>query len=263
MPESTIQFKDELVIRGGQVFNREVFESPVGDIEKLLEEACIPASSKFIPLQFPSLLRNEWCVGHWFGVTPKNEMLVITEIQYIPFPDTHIVKSGDNYTLCFSPIDEVPSSHWEPQEGNPPIRFRMDNCPKWYPPERARLFILYQQAARQSSAVPMLFMLHDDHVEPIVPKIPNVFQTGDICTGRTFNSVCDAATGTFEKAKVALDAIRIAPANHDLRENDSDFIQWTINTENPPVQLHVPWQKTFGRNATDSRILEFTKMIRS
>lgn len=263
MPESTIQFQDELIIRGGQVFNREIFESPIGDIEKLLEEACIPQTHKILPIQFPSLLRNEWCMGHWFGMTPKNEALVFTEIQYIPFPDAHAVVSGDCYILDFIRSADISSTQWETQEGQTrPTRLRMDNCPKWYPPADCRFFIMYQPYMVQSTYPPMMFMLHKDEVEPIIPKIPNVFDTGNICTGNTFNRACEAEASVFDKTKAALDTIRIAPANSDLRENDASFIQWKLNDEGHPIQQLIPWEKRFGKNATDSRILEFTQMIR-
>ena len=262
MPESTIKYQDELIIRDGQVFNREIFESPVGDVEKLLEEACIPQTHKVLPLQFPSVLRNEWCMGHWFGVTPKNETLVFTEIQYIPFPDAHAVRRGDTYILDFTRDCDISSTQWEVQEGQTqPTRIRMDNCPKWYPPANCRFFILYQPTSIQGSHKPMLFMIHKDRIEPIVPRIPNIFDTGNICTGNTFNRACEAETDIFSKIKTALDTIRIAPANSDLRENDSKFIQWKLNDENHPIQQVIPWETRFGRDATDTRILEFTQMI--
>ena len=264
MPESTIKFQDELFIRDGQVFNREIFESPVGDIEKLLEDACLPQTHKVLPLQFPSVLRNEWCMGHWFGVTPKNETIVFTEIQYVPFPDAHAVKtSGGHYILNFSRNRNIPADEWVVQEGQEqPTRIRMGNCPKWYPPAHCRFFIMYQPHERQSTYEPMLFMVHNNEVEPIIPKIPNVFNTGNICAGDAFNESCNAETDVFGKIKAALDTIRIAPANSDLRENDQLFIQWKLNEDNHPIQQLIPWVSGFGRNATDSRILEFTKMIR-
>ena len=261
MPENTINYKDELFIRDGQVFNREIFESPIGDIEKLLEEACIPQTHKILPLQFPSLLRNEWCMGHWFGMTPKGENLVFTEIQYIPFKGAHAIRDGDEYTMVFSTVS-IPEDHWEVQNGESlPRRIKLDRCPKWYPPADCRFFIMYHPHDVQYTQPPMLFMLHKGSMEPIVPRIPNVFDTGNICTGESFNQLCQDQMDVFGKTKAALDTIRVAPANQDLRENDSEFIRWKLDEDKNPIQVQIPWLKKFGRDATDSRIIEFTKMI--
>lgn len=265
MPESTINYKDELVIREGQVFNREIFESPLGDIEKLLEAACIPTSNHITPLAFPSLLRHEWCKGHWFGISPKKDLLVFTEIEYIPFPQAYgTYNGGDLYVLEFN-RPEATSPIWEHKTSeDKPQHIKLEGCPKWYPPHGGRFFIATHYGTSDTSVVypPFLFMLLENSVEPIIPNLPNVFDTGKICTGHSYNHAVRGKADTFDKIRSALDTIRTAPANSDLRNCDKSFIQWKLNDEGEAQQVAIPWSKSNGYEATDSRILDFTRFIK-
>ena len=253
MPNNTIKHSDELIIRGDQVFSREYFESPLGNVEELLEEACIQKTHKILNLMFPSILRNPWSIGHYFAETPQGEHFVFTEIEYFPFPDSHAVKREEFYYLCPAPAASASPRDFETGECD-----AMGNCPKWYPPKNARFFLMTGNHRLE----PFFFMIHLDYEEPIVPKIPNVFNTGRICTGDSYEFCVRVEQDIFNKTRAALDSIRTSPANGDLRENDMDFIKWEKNDEGAMNPVDIEWKSSFGRNATDERIIEFTKTIR-
>jgi hypothetical protein len=254
MSDNTVKHTDELIIRGNQVYSREYFESPLGNIEKLLDEACNPKTHKILNLMFPSVLRNSWCIGHYFAETPKGFIFVITEIEYFPFPDSHVISTGTEYTLA--PYPAAACAEVDFENG---LRNTMGHCPKWYPPKNARFFLL---TSPQSYDEPHFFMIHSDYEEPLVPRIPNVFNTGRICTGESYFPSIEREETVFDKTRAALDNIRNAPANKDLRENDQLFIKWKKNDEGILKPVDVAWMESYSYNATDERILEFTKTIR-
>lgn len=247
--ETTITQSDEIILQGDQLFRRDSFLTPIGDINQIIDTKLKEKAYIFLPLQLPSMMKK-WTKGHWFGTDPlQKELLCFTEIEYIPLKGARLTTEG---TLLFFKEGEDRTTFREFEE-------------KWTPPSDTRTFIMIPWSLQSAFLrKPMIFMIPPSAHGPVNPKIPNVHDNGVICTGRDYKNRNDEdvrSTNNFplHHIKYGLNCLHDAPANPDLRENDQHFMQWDENN----VQRELPFNSSHWRSVTDVRIVEFYKWFTS
>lgn len=247
--ETTITQSNEIILQGDQLFRRDSFLTPIDDINRIIDTKLKEKTYSFLPLQLPPMM-SKWVKGHWFGTDPQQkDLFCFTEIEYIPFKGARIDEEG---TLVFFRAGEDPTPFREFEE-------------KWTPPSDTQTFIMIPWSLQTMRIrKPMIFMLPPSAQGPVTPKISNVHDNGDICTGEDYKNRNDEDVKTTDNLplhhiKYGLNCLHEAPANPDLRENDTHFMQWDENG----VQRELPFNSSHWRPVTDVRIVEFYKWCTS
>lgn len=247
--ETTVTQSDEIVLQGDQLFRRDSFLTPIGDINQIIDTKLKEKNHTFLPLQLPPMMKK-WAKGHWFATDPlQKELLCFTEIEYIPFKGARLDSEG---TLVFF------------RAGEDPTPFR-DFEEKWTPPSGIRTFVMIPwDLETRSIRLPYIFMLPPSAQGPVSPKIVNVYDNGQICTGNNYKNRNDEDVKSTDNLplhhiKYGLNCLHEAPANPDLRDNDRQYMQW----DEEGVQIDLPFNSSDWRTVTDVRIVEFYKWFTS
>lgn len=246
----------ELIIRGDDVFSRESFETPLGGIEELLQEHLQNGLVSYINLKFPPVL-SKWTTGTYFG-QHKNHLLAYFEVSYFPLTGSCLQKTGDyvnTYIFATKTLQQMEELGYDrlnirEQEGHP----------KWTFPEALTAYIMIPFELETNAVSEPYFFTLNENFEPMMPKFPNIFDTGRICTGESFGNRNDADVRRTDKVpllhlKYALNAIHEAPINNDLRQADSEFAQWDLDGK----QKDLPLNSHHYHQITDDRIVQFAK----
>lgn len=247
--ETTITQSHEIILQGDQLFRRDSFLTPIGDVNRIIDTKLKEKAYSFLPLQLPPMM-SKWTKGHWFGTDPlQKELLCFTEIEYIPFKGARLNHGG---FLAFFHRNIDRSDYREFEE-------------KWTPPPGVRTFIMIPwELGMMRIRKPLLFMLPPSAQGPVTPNIPNVHDNGDICTGGDYRNRNDEDVKALDNfplhhIKYGLNCLHDAPANSDLRDNDADFMQW----DDDGVQVLLPFTSSHWRAISDARIVEFYKWFTS
>ena len=243
--QTTITQSDEIVLQGDQLFRRDSFLTPIGNINQIIDTKLKEKNYDFLPLQLPPMMKK-WAKGHWFGTDPlQKELLCFTEIEYIPFKGARLDEEG---TLVFFRDDEDPTLFRKFEE-------------KWTPPSDVRTFVMVPWLlGNKAISTPYIFMLPPSAQGPVAPKIPNVHDNGKICTGTDYKNRNDEDVKNTDNLplhhiKYGLNCLHEAPANPDLRDNDRQYMQW----DEDGVQIDIPFNSSHWRSVTDVRVVEFYK----
>lgn len=244
--QTTATSETNLVIRGDQILRQDIFFTPVGDINEIIQNKLQEAKTEFLPLVFPPIL-SKWVSGHFFATTPnKNQLLCFSKINYVPLKGCKLVPVGCH--LILSPSDC--ENH----------RNRTDFNEKLQIPEGMEAFVMIPWNIEQNaSSEPYMFFLHGADKEPVCPKLPNYFDTGKICTGGSYQNRNDGDVTRTDRLplhhiKYLLNSIHEAPTNSHLRNNDTEFARWNPETKE---QIQVPWSSSHYYTVTHALVLEF------
>lgn len=247
--QTTVTQSDEIILQGDQLFRRDSFLTPIGDINQIIDTKLKEKNYSFLPLQLPPMMKK-WAKGHWFGTDPlQKELLCFTEIEYIPFKGARLDENG---TLVFF------------RNGDDPTPFR-EFEEKWTPPSDVRTFIMIPWLLEDKRiSAPYIFMLPPSAQGPVTPKIANVHDNGQICTGSDYKNRNDEDVEVRDNLplhhiKYGLNCLHEAPANPDLRDNDRQFMQWDENG----LQRDLSFNSSHWRSVTDVRVVEFYKWFTS
>lgn len=238
--ETNVTKTNRLVLKGDQIFREDVFLTPVGDIGNIIDTKLKENTYFFLPMYLPPMLKK-WVKGHWFGSDPlQKQLLCFTEVEYIPLKGAKLDDDG---------ILELEG------EGT------RDFDQKWTPPKGVRPFIMISWDLNLKQITqPILFMLVSGVSDPVTPNIPNVFDTGKICTGSSYKNrndtdVLNTDNYPLHHIKYGLDCLHESPMNKDLRGNDNEFMQWDSDGE----QREIPLKSTHFKKVSDERVVHFFK----
>jgi len=235
----------ELVIQGDQVYSRDSFMTPVGGINQLIQEHLSKGLASFINLKLPPLL-SKWTTGTWIGELNKT-LLAFCQIDSIPLKGSQQYKqSNDTWTLHLGPIGDN-TDHYRPHINDPKMYMK-------YP-----TFVMIPFKIRENALTdPFLFSVIEGKARTL--NLPNIFETGRICTGHSYSNRNDAEILKTDKQplvhiKYGLNQLHEAPVNGDLRGNDREFLQWDDEGNQKDIEIQVSHTHTI----TDDRIIQFVK----
>lgn len=242
MQTTTTEFH-EIVLQGNEVFSRNSFLTPLGNIDKLILEKLKEPAYQFLPLCFPPMIDN-WTLGHWFGEDQYSEdILCFTEISYVPLKGAKLDPQGHLYLRRQIPMIEEDELRYFDE--------------KWTPPHPVRTFLFTPYSPKMAKlGDPYIFACNHPSQGPMSPKIPNVYNTGRICPGREYMAY--TSRPTIESIKCGLECIKDSLVNIDLRSIDKEFMQWDDNLK----QIEIPFNTHHYNDITDARIVAFYSWAR-
>ena len=119
--------------------------------------------------------------------------------------------------------------------------------------------------ARNSYRVsePYLFGVTRESNEPVVINLPNIFETGKICTGDSYGDV-GGLIHTREVVTKVITELTTSPANWDLYPPESQFTKHLMYNEmgvlqEPDEKYNVIKENGFFSPCTRSQIVDFCK----
>ena len=267
--------QEEIILRGDKAFVREVFETEVGGVDKILRNAQKEDVYQFLPMTFPPMI-PDWPVETILGSTPRgNKLLAFTRINYWPMCDSKMYRPTingelqDYFIYSGNPRDdngaitpERIQRYWDEAEGlvDNPARVMYIPNNGWKIPEEYTCWLMVQYERGSIQRTPYVFMMDKDHI-PKVPHFPNVYGGGDICAGRDFGQSNFEEVHPLQKLRSALKVLHDAPPNNDLRDNfaaETRVMRWDLEGN----QITPENFTGFFRTVTDERIMEFSTWMK-
>ncbi len=262
----------QIILRGNTAVVQEVFETEIGDVGDILKKAYKEDHYQFLPLGFPALHKG-WAQQTILGSTPNGDTLLsFTQINYFPMADTWLKRAvingerKDHYLFSGNPKDaegNVTQASYENYfGGNTDLEdddFIKLETSKWDFHKEYTAWVMIPFNNGQIKT-PYIFVTDTDH-NPFIPNLPNVHGGGDICTGGTYRYSLPGTTHVLQKIQSGLNCIHDAPPNNDLRNVPSEYatVQWDKDGNTLETTPHAD----FYRGATDERIIEFVKWMKT
>lgn len=240
----------EYLIQGDQIIARDTFTRPVTNVADVIKELNSLSNYVFSKVKLPPLL-SKWTKAHYLGAdTNSSVQLLISEVEYFPLPNTYVRANGKlsfQYTNSDTPETKKPLV-----------------SQKWEFPSNYRVFIIqfadpYSSISPLSIQKPILFLWKDNST-PLIPKFPNLYGCGNICTGPSYSGrTVDMKDDLLQAFKVGLDVIHTATPNFDLNESSIRAYMRYNNMEDQ--EKLDPDNNNMYKSATKYTIMEVCKWL--
>jgi hypothetical protein len=237
--------KQEILLREGNIFVREIFERNVGNQQKMLK-SLMGDNLTFLPNVFPAM--HDFCLGTWFGAYADGVMVAAAELDYFPIPGAILakrteaqeaVKKSDTqealeakeaqYTIHYTTEQHFADNHPKDRREEWLKANNMVRPPrhvlKWRHSE-IRLFALSRFKDDRTELRHVELLAIKDG-KPFIINLPNIFDDGRICMGNNERQWQRHPEHVNQADVVphfqnALNTIATAPANMDLYREVQD-----------------------------------------
>jgi hypothetical protein len=260
----------------GVFYSREVITTPIVNQHKLVErckfadELLIQNNRNRFSIEDTDVtkqIKSTYSYGYYEGFykTSDQQKHIFVPLMSFPFPKAKIHKYS---------ADGEPELYRLYPNGNSPVtQSNVINTPMtpYYFSRFIDMYVFFtltQQPysdARNTYRVsePYLFGVTKESKEPVVINLPNVFETGKICTGDSFGDV-GGLNHTREVVTKVITELTTSPANWDLYPPDSQFTKHLMYNEmgvlqEPDAKYNVIKENGFFSPCTRSQVVDFCK----
>lgn len=212
----------------GVFYSREVITTPITDQHQLVErckfkEELIVQNNlnrfEIKDTDVSKAINTTYASGYFEGFY-KNSVStkhIFVPITCFPFPKALIKLDEDVHN------DEFKYTLFPHQANLDDERFKSTPCTPYYFNNYYQLFIFLPVTQGRltefknsfGAAAPYLFAVNKETKEPVVINLPNVFETGKICTGDSYGDL-DGETSIKGSVRSILNELFTSPANTDL-----------------------------------------------
>jgi len=240
----------EYLIQGNQIVARDTFTRPVTNVADVIKELNSLSNYIFSQVKIPPLM-SKWTKAHYLGVDSNSGIqLLISEVEYFPLPNAYVRSDGK---LSFNYTEED-----TPETKKPLV------SQKWEFPSQYRVFIVQfadpNYAESPLSVQKPILFLWKNHSLPLIPKFPNLYGCGNICTGSSYRKrTVNMQNDLLQAFKIGLDVIHTATPNFDL--NESSIRNYMIYNNMQDQERTDPDNNSMYRSATKYTIMEVCKWI--
>lgn len=249
-------------------YQRETVMTPIVDQHNLIK-ACKLGDTMQISncehrLNFPDRYRPEeinqisYNLAEYIGVT--NTIYAFVAIRKFKFPNANLYKhtddNGDEYNLMYPhPVTEANG-------------FSCTITPA-FDPKYAQLYIMHKIDKRRgingdqfSASNPYLFGITNTDRQPVMFNLPNVFDTGRICTGHDYGRDLTRFHNVTQVVEHLTKELFASPANNDLRAGESQEKHYlSFDTDGIHINNTTKPTGRFMTEMTYAPAVEFAKSI--
>ena len=259
----------------GVFYSREVITTPIVNQHKLVER-CKFADELIIQNNLNRFeigdtdaskeIKNTYSYGYYEGFYKTNDQQkhIFVPLMSFPFPKAKIQK----YTS-----DELPEMYQLLPTGhaNSPSDVITTKMTPYYYSRFINMYVYFNLTQLRYSdasncyrvSEPYLFGVTRESNEPVVINLPNIFETGKICTGDSYGDV-GGLIHTREVVTKVITELTTSPANWDLYPPESQFTKHLMYNEmgvlqEPDEKYNVIKENGFFSPCTRSQIVDFCK----
>ena len=260
----------------GVFYSREVITTPIVDQHTLVErckfadELLIQNNRNRFRIEDTDVtkqIKSTYSYGYYEGFykTSDQQKHIFVPLLSFPFPKAKIQK----YTS-----DEESELYRLYPNGNSPVtQSNTIDTPMtpYYFSRFIDMYVFFTITQQPYSDVrntfrlsePYLFGVTKESKEPVVINLPNVFETGKICTGDSYGEV-GGLVHTREVVTKVITELTTSPANWDLFPPESQFTKHLMYNEmgmlqEPDARYNVIIENGFFSPCTRSQVVDFCK----
>jgi hypothetical protein len=267
----------------GVFYSREIITSPIVNQEKLIErckfeeQLTVQTMKNRFNLRDPYLSEYLVSTGYYSATYPSvdNSIYAFMPIQCFTFPKANIIKiggQGNESEPRATAYKLYPHQIRESQISEYPDVYKVPTVTPCYYNNSMQLFVMFKITMHNRTQVlngfraydPILFGVVHSTGEPVIINLPNIFDTGKICTGDSFGKLDDY--DNLHSAIYALGTeLQTSPANNDLMPRPEDVEKHLVYNEDgnfadpdQPIKISEN-SSAFFRPMTHSVVLSFCK----
>lgn len=263
----------------GVFYSREVITTPVVGQADLINRCKVAPTLNIFPVinnidlldsDEQSQIKQRFVLGYYEGTysndAASNLKYIYVKLSAFPFPKANLVKQFNEN----AEFTERCSLHPSRISSNLPNVIPYTNTLSYFS-RMHDLYITfslsqgtYYKSHKNSYAVsvPYLFGVHKTTKEPVCINLPNVFETGKICTGDDYGDVGECYT-VYDAVRKVITDLCSSPANHDLFPSNEQVLKYLSYRESGALihseegNDYVTKPSGFFTPITKSTILQF------